>query len=217
MTPVEPQTIEPQSSEPQSSDILSESLLHCQNLVCERDGRVLFDGLELALQVGEACELLGSNGSGKSTLLRCIAGLYPEFDGAIHCPSSIYFGHRLALNALLSAEENLLWYSALGGVQVQPRDLEDLLERVGLAGYAPVAVAQLSAGQQRRVALARLLLVPASLWLLDEPYTALDTAGQQLVDSLLQNHLASGGAVLCATHQPLGIDNKRTLTLGLQV
>ncbi len=202
------------SAETQPDNGAQSALLHCQNLRCERDGRVLFTDLELALQSGEACELLGSNGSGKSTLLRCIAGLYPEFDGAIHCPNSVYFGHRLALNALLSAQENLLWYGALSGVELQPMQIEALLERVGLTGYAPVTVAQLSAGQQRRVALARLLLVPTGLWLLDEPYTALDTNGQLLVDRLLQEHLDNGGAVLCATHQALGLAGKRTLTLG---
>lgn len=205
------------SAETQPDPSLQSSLLHCRELRCERDGRVLFDGLELALQSGEVCELLGSNGSGKSTLLRCIAGLYPEFDGAIHCPSSVYFGHRLALNSLLSAQENLLWYGSLTGVDLQPAQIEVLLEQVGLTGYAPVAVAQLSAGQQRRVALARLLMVPTGLWLLDEPYTALDINGQQLVDDLLQGHLARGGAVLCATHQALGIPGKRTLTLGASV
>lgn len=202
------------SAEIQPNNSLQTALLHCQGLRCERDDRVLFADLELVLQSGEACELLGSNGSGKSTLLRCIAGLYPEFDGAIHCPSSVYFGHRLALNSLLSAQENLLWYGALSGVELQPVQIEALLDRVGLTGYAPVAVAQLSAGQQRRVALARLLLVPAGVWLLDEPYTALDTNGQQLVDRLLQQHLSNGGAVLCATHQALGLPGKRTLTLG---
>lgn len=189
-------------------------LLHCQDLRCERDGRVLFADLALSLQAGQVCELLGSNGSGKSTLLRCIAGLYPEFDGNIRCLSSVYFGHRLALSALLTAQENLLWYGALSGVELQPSAIEALLAKVGLAGYAPVAVAQLSAGQQRRVALARLLLVPTGVWLLDEPYTALDIAGQQLVDRLLQEHLSNGGAALCATHQRLGLQNKRTLTLG---
>lgn len=207
------------TTEPRADSHPPTPLLRCHELCCERDGRLLFDGLALALQPGEACELLGSNGSGKSTLLRCIAGLYPEYDGTIDCPSSVYFGHRLALNALLSVEENLAWYGALNGVETpatnQTMHIDSLLQQVGLPGYAPIPVAQLSAGQQRRVALARLLLAPAGLWLLDEPYTALDTDGQRLVDGLIERHLSQGGAVLCATHQALGISRKTTLTLGL--
>jgi len=185
--------------------------ISCVDLSCSRDNRLLFDGLTLQVRAGELCVLLGPNGAGKSTLLRCLAGLYPDFEGTVQVDACHYFGHRLALNPLLDAAENLQWYAALAGVD---SDAEATLDRVGLTGYGPVPVAQMSAGQQRRVALARLLTVPARVWLLDEPYTALDGAGQALVDELISEHLAANGSALCATHQLLGITPNAELQLG---
>ena len=186
-------------------------MLTLNQLRCLRDGRELFNDLSLQLSAGQTCMLLGPNGAGKSTLLRCVAGLYAEYDGEIVAAPNQYLGHKAALSPLLSVRQNLQWYAHLAASEV---DLEAVLARVGLAGYDPVAVANLSAGQQRRVALARLLVVATPLWLLDEPYTALDVQGQRLVDTMIDEHCASGGSILCATHQDLGARVQQTLRLG---
>lgn len=186
-------------------------LLRLEQLACERDGRVLFDGLDLTVSAGECLELRGPNGSGKSTLLRAILGLFPEVTGTIETSGCLYLGHRLGLNGLLTAEENLRWYQAL---QLGHGDVAEALERVGMAGYGRIPCQHMSAGQQRRVALARLLLGTAPLWLLDEPFTALDAEGQELVRTLIGEQLARQGAVVCATHQSLGLTDARLLDLG---
>jgi heme exporter protein A len=186
-------------------------LLDLSDLACERDGRMLFDGLQVRLGPGDCLELRGPNGSGKSTLLRAVAGLYPDYTGTIRAAESLYLGHRPGISTLLTAEENLRWYLALrpGG-----RSCAEALAAVGMEGYERVPCAQLSAGQLRRVGLARLLLCPAPLWLLDEPLTALDFSGQDLVRSLLVAHTSAGGAALCATHQGLGLAGIGVLQLG---
>ena len=114
----------------------------------------------------------------------------------------------------MSVLENLRWYAALIGIVENEAALSARLEGVGLAGYEDVLCARLSAGQQRRVALARLGLDSSPLWLLDEPFTALDTEGQDLVRALMASHRHRGGAVLCATHQALGVEDAGTLGLG---
>jgi heme exporter protein A len=190
---------------------VAEQLLEIEDLSCVRDGRALFAALDLSLGAGDCVALVGPNGSGKSTLLRCVAGLFPDYDGRISAAGFQYLGHRPGVSLALSARENLRWYGSLGGTAL---DVEAVLERVGLPGYADVRCHRLSAGQQRRVALARLLLGPGRLWLLDEPFTALDDAGQMLVRTLISEHLAGNGAALCATHQPLEVPGAGTLALG---
>lgn len=179
-------------------------------LHCERDGRVLFDALSLTLGGGDCLELRGPNGSGKSTLLKAVAGLYADYAGTIEVGDSLYLGHRSGVSALLTAEENLRWYRAL---RPGPVAVGDALARMGLAGYERVPCQQLSAGQLRRVALARLLICQADVWLLDEPLTALDDRGRRLVGELIAARCREGGTVLCATHQPLGVAGARVLAL----
>jgi len=186
------------------------ALLALNGFSCERDGRTLFDDLAVSLGPGDCLELRGPNGSGKSTLLRAVAGLYPDFAGTIEAADSLYFGHRPGIASLLTAAENLSWYARL---RPGPATVTEALERVGMAGYERVACQHMSAGQQRRVALARLVLCAAPLWLLDEPLTALDRNGQTLVRTLIDDQRRRGGAVLCATHQPLGIDGAGVLDL----
>jgi heme exporter protein A len=190
-----------------------ELLLDVANLACERDGRMLFDDLHVQLRAGECMELRGPNGSGKSTLLRAIAGLYPDYTGTIQAAESLYLGHRPGISGLLTAEENLRWYAMLrpGG-----RSPGAALTAVGMEGYERVACQQLSAGQLRRVALARLLLCPSLLWLLDEPMTALDSDGHGLVRPLVASPLSAGGAALCATHQGLGLAGSSAVHLGAE-
>jgi heme exporter protein A len=188
----------------------SQPLLRVEGLSCERDGRLLFHDLAFSLSGGECLELRGPNGSGKSTLVRAAAGLYPDYTGTIEVDDSLYLGHRLGVSTLLTAEENLRWYAAL---RPGSHDVSRALEQVGMAGFERVACQHMSAGQQRRVGLARLVLMRAPLWLLDEPLTALDQAGQQLVRTLIEAQCSRGGAVLCATHQPLGLAGAGVLSL----
>jgi len=185
-------------------------VLELRGVRCERDDRVLFEDLDLCLAAGAAVQLRGANGTGKTTLLRCIAGLHPDHDGEIRVGSGtpgggmLFIGHRPGISAALTAGENLAWYQQLSGCRRDPQALSTALARVGLAGWEDVPCVQMSAGQQRRVALARLALPTAEvpLWLLDEPFTALDDAGLELVNSLMAERLAAGGALLFTTHQP---------------
>ena len=193
---------------------MKETLLRVTDLSCEREGRTLFSQLNLSISPGECVALIGPNGSGKSTLLRCIAGLYPDYDGGIEAAAISYLGHRPGVSPGLPVLENLRWYAALIDNGGDEAALFARLEGVGLAGYEDVLCARLSAGQQRRVALARLGLDSSPLWLLDEPFTALDTEGQDLVRALMAAHRARGGAVLCATHQALGVEDAGSLGLG---
>jgi heme exporter protein A len=194
---------------------LQASLLTGRGLRCERDGRVLFHDLDIDIRSGDIVELTGPNGSGKTTLLRCLAGLTGDFDGDVARAGPFsYIGHRGGLNLQLTPLENLRWYAAIEGAPAADDVLAPLLDRVGLAGYELTPCQQLSAGQQRRAALARLLFCDAALWLLDEPLTALDDAGCALVRQLLLRHRDGGGGALCATHQPLQITDARRQLLG---
>lgn len=190
-------------------------VLSALKLTCERDGRVLFEHLDLDVKAGEVIELRGANGSGKTTLLRCLAGLTSDYEGEVQRGASLaYQGHRPGLNGLLSPLENLRWYAALDGSDDDEASLFAVLASVGLAGYELSLTQQLSAGQQRRVALARLRMNPAALWILDEPLTALDPSGCEVVASAIEHHAATGGAVLYATHQSLDLAGARQMLLG---
>jgi heme exporter protein A len=194
---------------------MQESLLTARGLRCERDGRVLFEALDLDIRRGDVVELAGPNGSGKTTLLRALAGLTGDFDGSVSRAAHLhYVGHRGGLNLQLAPLQNLTWSAAIEGIDASKDELMALLDGVGLAGYALTPCEQLSAGQQRRAALARLGLRSAALWLLDEPLTALDDAGCTLVRDLLARHRAAGGGALCATHQSLQLDGTRRHVLG---
>ena len=190
---------------------MTATLLKISALSCLRDGRELFGDLDLTVDVGDYVELLGPNGSGKSTLLRCVAGLFRDYSGVIEAASSFYSGHKHGLSALLTAQENLRWYAGISGGDL---NVDEALDRVGMGGYQQVVCRNMSAGQQRRVALARMLMGARVLWLLDEPLTALDAGGQTLVRELIAERLSGGGAVLCATHQSVGVAQTRQIQMG---
>ena len=189
-----------------------------RKLTYERNGLPVFEAVDLDLCPGGVVELLGPNGSGKTTLLRCLAGLNVDFRGELQCRVGVaYAAHRSGLNPALTAIENLAWYATLatvdGATNREPDELHLALSRVGVGHAVDRPCGQLSAGQQRRVMLARLLVDPAVLWLLDEPLTALDHAGRALVGELIDGHRTAGGAVVCATHQRLDRDDTVTLEL----
>jgi heme exporter protein A len=199
--------------------------LEVEDLCVERGGRPVIEGLGFALASGEALLVTGRNGAGKSTLLRAIAGLLPHRRGGVaivgaqeEAPALMhYLAHADGLKAPLTARENLeFWAQFLGGADPGRRSLApaQALERVGLAhlGAAPVAI--LSAGQKRRIALARLLVAFRPLWLLDEPTSALDRASRERLALAMNEHLAQGGMVVAATHERLGLAGARELALG---
>lgn len=195
----------------------AEPLLRAHALFCERDDRVLFSGLNFALHAGDLMQVQGSNGSGKTTLLRILCGLNASYEGELFwrgvpidedregfLASLLYLGHRVGVNKILTARENLRWSCALHS-PVTDADIEAALARVGLVGYADVTCRNMSAGQQQRVSLARLLLSPATLWVLDEPFTTLDVHGVKTLETLLAEHVQEGGAVLVTTHHALAV------------
>jgi heme exporter protein A len=191
----------------------------------ERGGRRVLDGLSFVLNAGEALIVAGPNGAGKSTLLRALAGLLPlaagriAIAGAEDAPSrevAHYVGHADGNKASLTAAENLAFWAAM----LKPRQAKepalapaDALASLALAHVADLPIAVLSAGQRRRVALARLLIAPRPIWLLDEPMTALDAASQARLLDLMQDHLAAGGMLVTATHGALDLPKAQQLML----
>lgn len=193
-------------------------MLEVSGLHLWRGDRHVLKGVSLQVQPGEALQLLWPNGVGKTSLLRAVAGLLPAEAGSIRWQGQsiidqpeaflralAYLGHDLALKGDLTVTENLRYALGLRR-RWQGALVSDTLQQLGIANLAGRLVRQLSAGQQRRVALARLVLWDAKLWLLDEPAANLDASGQAQVVTVIEQHLASGGAVLLSTHQslPLG-------------
>ena len=194
-----------------------DNLLSATGLSVFRGDRCLFRNLEFALNPGELLSVEGANGSGKTSLLRGLAGLL-EFEAGELCwngtPVSAdyqsfraelaWFSHRVGLKGDLNPVENLLFECALR--PSSPLDLPKILERLGLQNLTDLPVRYLSAGQQRRVALARLLLSAGRLWIMDEPFTNLDKDGRDLVADLITGHLGQGGLCIAASHQSIDVD-----------
>jgi heme exporter protein A len=181
---------------------------------CVRGGREVFSGLDFVISSGEALAVTGANGSGKTSLLRMIGGLLALAGGSIDleggegeltlAEQAHYLGHRDAMKPALSVLENLsFWRNFLGG---EVLDAGQSLKLAGIEHAAHLPAAYLSAGQRRRLSIARLIAVRRPIWLLDEPTSALDAAGQALFTDVMRDHLARGGLVIAATHASLGIE-----------
>lgn len=189
-------------------------VLAAHSLACERGERLLFKDLSFTLKRGEVLQVVGANGAGKSSLLKILAGLNLPLAGTItwqnndiiEDPASYraavcYLGHANGIKAGLTVTENIDFASCLQ--KPNSRNQQEAIKQLGLADYAEVLVEQLSAGQQRRVALAQLLVSPASLWILDEPFTSLDKQTVEMLEQSLAEHCHRGGLVVIATHQSL--------------
>jgi heme exporter protein A len=197
------------------------------DLGCVRGGRRVFAGVNFTVAAGTPLLLTGANGAGKSSLLRLIAGLIHPDHGAVSLEGGTdelsvgeqahYLGHLDPLKGALTVMENLTFWVRFLNAEAAPGEREAAersLDTVGLGDLADVPAGYLSAGQRRRLSLARMVAVPRSLWLLDEPTTALDAASQGRLDTLMRAHLGDGGLIVAATHGPLDLPGAGELRLG---
>lgn len=195
--------------------VLKQQLLEVCNLSCEREGRLLFSNLSFTLEAGQIIRVAGPNGSGKTSLLKTLCGLIPLQGGEIRwrgesvennryqfAAQALYLGHSTGIKPQLSPRENLQWYFALRQ-SLSLSQLDSALQQVGLYGYEDTPCYQLSAGQQRRAALARLLLSDARAWIVDEAFTAIDYQGVAELEQWIADYAEQGGAVLLTTHHQL--------------
>ncbi len=208
-------------------NVVPEHELRATGLSCRRGSRALFEDLSFDLHPGQWLHVRGANGAGKTSLLRLLTGLARPHAGMVawngvelsragedYRGALAYFGHRHAVKDELSALENLRLGAALDGRALEPRAACAALWRVGLRGRESLPMRVLSQGQRRRALLARVLVRGASLWVLDEPFAALDADGVDMVSSLVQEHLRAGGSAVLTSHQPIALPGGQSLELG---
>ncbi len=204
-------------------------MLEVSKLECRRGDRRLFSGLDFAVSAGTLLHVRGRNGSGKTTLLRTLCGLYTQDSGEVRWKGEpiralaedyrqdlLYFGHLNGIKSDLTGVENLSVSATLDGDAVDDPTIWSALARIGLGGFEDLPTRMLSQGQKKRVALARLILSRAPLWVLDEPFTALDVDAVDLLQGLISDHVAAGGVAVITTHQavPLTSGQAHHLDLG---
>lgn len=203
-------------------------MLECKKITCIREDSILFEDLSFIVNAGEIVQLEGDNGVGKTSLFRLIAGLSKAYSGDVFWQGEVisetresynqqllYLGHKIGIKPELTALENLQFFQKMHH-SYETIDLWDVLAKVGLAGYEDITTSQLSAGQQRRVALARLWINNSRLWLLDEPFTSLDKSGIAVLQKLFIKHAESGGMILLTSHQDLTLDTTHYSKISLQ-
>jgi heme exporter protein A len=203
-------------------------MLEVSNLACSRGDHQLFCGLNFSLNPGQIIQVQGANGSGKTSLLRTLCGFLRPDEGDIiwrgestreldedYYAELLYLGHLNAIKDELSALENLRISAGLSGIELEEKEAIAALRRMGLRGREMLPTKVLSQGQRRRVALARLLVSDAELWILDEPLTALDVGAVELIQELISEHLGRQGMVIFTTHQPLDVVGTEMRTLSL--
>jgi len=203
-------------------------MLEAVDLTCRRGDRRLFEALDLRVAAGVLLHVRGRNGSGKTTLLRALCGLFSPESGMIRWRNEdirrlgddfrrdlLYFGHLNGIKSDLTGVENLRVAATLDGDAVHTDDLWQALERMGLAGFEDLPTRMLSQGQKKRVALARLVISKAPLWILDEPFTALDVDAVALLQDLIADQVAGGGLVILTTHQEVALTSGQIERLDL--
>ena len=202
-------------------------LLVARGIHCERGDKLLFDSFDLSIDAGSIVQLAGPNGSGKTTLLRSLCGLFDApIDSLVwrdievssplqYADELLYLGHKAAIRPHLTLSENLAWYACLSHLSDREK-MADVISEVGLSGYEFELAGALSAGQKRRIALARLRLVECRLWVLDEPFASLDAEGVEMLRGWIEEFVRSGGAVLYSTHQAVEFEgcDSRVLNIG---
>lgn len=207
--------------------------LKVKNISCERGGKLLFEKLGFSLEAGRALHVRGENGSGKSSLFKIIALLNRPLDGDIiwenksvleesqhYFDNLLYVGHKNAINLQLTAVQNLLWYASIhsedeGSDLISERS-NHAFKLLGLYGLEDIPAKHLSAGQRRKILLARLILQNKKLWLLDEPFASLDSQSIEILQSLMSSHLAQGGLIVFSSHQEVKMDRHNPGILNLQ-
>jgi heme exporter protein A len=208
-----------------TSNFQAQATLELKALAFERDDRLLFSDVCVALESGDILQVEGPNGCGKTTLLRILTTVLSPSSGQLlyrgkdvspsrqsYLQNLLFLGHLPGLKQSLSPEENLVWWRRLNSCR-ESFSTTEALALMGLQGYEDVPCFQLSAGQQRRAALSRLLMTEAQLWILDEPFTAIDKQGVSELNALLTTHAEKGGIIVLSTHQDLGIKDIKRLSL----
>ncbi len=209
---------------------MNQALLQLHNLSCERDERLLFHRLNATIDAGDIVQIEGPNGSGKTTLLRVLTSISNDYQGDIlwqgqplsrvkldYLSQLLHIGHLPGVKKALTPRENLTWYAGMNNTHPSRSNnnerIEQALSEVGLFGYEDTPCFQLSAGQARRVALARLFFTPARVWILDEPFTAIDHSGIENLQRVMTEHVAGGGCVILTTHQEMNLANVKRINL----
>lgn len=208
-------------------NILSTPLISAKELTCIREERILFETLNLDVYAGDIIQIEGPNGAGKTSLLRILSGLSRPYEGNVFFKTDdinksredfnqnlLYLGHLPGVKGEMTAQENLAFNLAMQGID--PKVAEETLKEVNLLGFEDSLASHLSAGQHRRIALAQLWQTKAPIWILDEPFTAIDKQGVKTLESLFLTHVSNGGCVILTTHQDLSLPESSVKKVTLQ-
>ena len=186
-------------------------MLEVKNLFCERDERLLFGNFSFSLTSGSVLQIKGPNGAGKTTLLRILCGLFKEYEGDVNWDLErhpLYLGHKPGVKDLLTVRENLSWLCEIQQMSPSSQEISAALTEVGLGLYEDVLAGNLSEGQRKRINLARFYLIESPVWLLDEPFSAIDVEGISKLEERFRRHIREGGSIIFTSHQMINMDQK---------